>query len=140
MKRFINTLAVMVMALILFASLAFAGDVPTRTAVTNITSTAQTYTVPNFGNGSLVDVYLYDVTPTAVGTCTVRQVVSATSSRSLTNTVLTLVAASGVRYASSGTYATNGPIARLVPGDILNFAMTGIDTGQVVFTRNVSSP
>ena len=136
MNRFLTTLAV----LALFASLAFAGDVPTRTPITNITSTAQAYTVPNFGNGALTDVYLYDVTPTAVGTCTVRQVVQATSSRSLTNTVATLVAASGVRYAGAGTYATNGPITRLVPGDILQFVMTGIDTGQVVFTRNVSSP
>jgi hypothetical protein len=124
----------------LFTSLATAGDVPTRTTVANATSTAATWTVPNFHNGQLLEICLYDTTPSAAATCTVKQVVAVTSTRSLTNTLFTMVASSNTKTLTSQVNATNGPLARLVPGDILQFVMTGSDTGQVSLTRNVSSP
>jgi hypothetical protein len=136
MHRIFTALAVTA----LFASLAFAGDVPTRTTVTNATSTAATWTVPNFANGQLLELCLYDTTPAATATCTVKQVVAVTTTRSLTNTLFTMVAASNTKTLTSQVNATNGPLASLVPGDILQFIMTGSDTGQVSITRNVSSP
>jgi len=136
MHRIFTALAVMA----LFASLAFAGDVPTRTTVATATSTAATWTVPNFANGQLLELCLYDTTPNAAATCTVKQVVAVTTTRSLTNTLFTMVAASNTKTLTSQVNATNGPLARLVPGDILQFIMTGSDTGQVCITRNVSSP
>jgi hypothetical protein len=136
MYRLLTVLAVMA----LFTSLATAGDVPTRTTVANATSTAATWTVPNFHNGQLLEICLYDTTPNAAATCTVKQVVAVTSTRSLTNTLFTMVAASNTKTLTSQVNATNGPLARLVPGDILQFVMTGSDTGQVSLTRNVSSP
>ena len=135
MNRIFTTLA----ALALFTSLAFAGDVPTRTTITNATSTAATWTVPNFGNGALLEICLYDTAPTAVATCTVKQVVAPTSTRSLTNTLFTMVAASNTKTVNQLS-TTNGPLARLVPGDILQFIMSGTETGQVQITRTVSSP
>jgi len=136
MYRLLTALAVMA----LFTSLATAGDVPTRTTVANATSTAATWTVPNFHNGQLLEICLYDTTPNAAATCTVKQVVAVTSTRSLTNTLFTMVASSNTKTLTSQVNATNGPLARLVPGDILQFVMTGSDTGQVCMTRNVSSP
>jgi len=136
MYRLLTVLAVMA----LFTSLATAGDVPTRTTVANATSTAATWTVPNFNNGQLLEICLYDTTPNAAATCTVKQVVAVTSTRSLTNTLFTMIAASNTKTLTSQVNATNGPLARLVPGDILQFVMTGSDTGQVSLTRNVSSP
>jgi hypothetical protein len=136
MYRLLTALAVMA----LFTSLATAGDVPTRTTVANATSTAATWTVPNFHNGQLLEICLYDTTPSAAATCTVKQVVAVTSTRSLTNTLFTMVASSNTKTLTSQVNATNGPLARLVPGDILQFVMTGSDTGQVSLTRNVSSP
>ena len=136
MYRLLTVLAVMA----LFTSLATAGDVPTRTTVANATSTAATWTVPNFHNGELLEICLYDTTPNAAATCTVRQVVAVTSTRSLTNTLYTMVAASNTKTLTSQVNSTNGPLARLVPGDILLFTMTGSDTGQICLTRNVSSP
>lgn len=136
MSRLFTTLAVMA----LFASLASAGDVPTRTTVANATSTAATWTVPNFHNGQLLELCLYDTTPNAAATCTVKQVVAVSTTRSLTNTLFTMVAASNTKTLTSQVNSTNGPLARLVPGDILQFVMTGSDTGQVNMTRNVSSP
>jgi hypothetical protein len=58
----------------------------------------------------------------------------------LTNTLFTMIAASNTKTLTAQVNATNGPLARLVPGDILQFVMTGSDTGQVCMTRNVSSP
>jgi hypothetical protein len=136
MYRLLTVLAIMS----LFTSLATAGDVPTRTTVANATSTAATWTVPNFHNGQLLEICLYDTTPNAAATCTVKQVVAVTSTRSLTNTLFTMVAASNTKTLTSQVNSTNGPLARLVPGDILQFVMTGSDTGQVSLTRNVSSP
>jgi hypothetical protein len=136
MYRLLTALAVMA----LFTSLATAGDVPTRTTVANATSTAATWTVPNFHNGQLLELCLYDTTPGAAATCTVKQVVAVTTTRSLTNTLFTMIAASNTKTLTSQVNATNGPLARLVPGDILQFVMTGGDTGQVSLTRNVSSP
>jgi hypothetical protein len=136
MYRLLTALAIMA----LFTSLATAGDVPTRTTVANATSTAATWTVPNFHNGELLEICLYDTTPGAAATCTVKQVVAVTSTRSLTNTLFTMVAASNTKTLTSQVNSTNGPLARLVPGDILQFVMTGGDTGQVSLTRNVSSP
>ena len=139
--RFLAILAVMALFMsVLFPTLATAGDVPTRTTVTNVTSTAATWTVPNFGNGQLLEICLYDTTPGAAATCTVKQVVAVTSTRSLTNTLFTMIAASNTKTLTSQVNATNGPLARLVPGDILQFIMTGSDTGQISLTRNVSTP
>ena len=136
MYRLLTVLAIMS----LFTSLATAGDVPTRTTVANATSTAATWTVPNFNNGQLLEICLYDTTPNAAATCTVKQVVAVTSTRSLTNTLFTMVASSNTKTLTAQVDATNGPLARLVPGDILQFIMTGSDTGQVSLTRNVSTP
>ena len=136
MYRLLTALAVMA----LFTSLATAGDVPTRTTVANATSTAATWTVPNFHNGQLLELCLYDTTPGAAATCTVKQVVAVTTTRSLTNTLFTMIAASNTKTLTAQVNATNGPLARLVPGDILQFVMTGSDTGQICMTRSVSSP
>ena len=139
--RYLALLAVMALFMsVFFTPPANAGDVPTRTTVANATSTAATWTVPNFHNGQLLEICLYDTTPNAAATCTVKQVVAVTSTRSITNTLFTLVAASNTKTLTSQVNATNGPLARLVPGDILQFIMTGSDTGQVCLTRNVSSP
>ena len=139
--RFLTILAVMALFMsVFFTPLATAGDVPTRTTVANATSTAATWTVPAFGNGQLLELCLYDTTPGAAATCTVKQVVAVTSTRSLTNTLFTMIAASNTKTLTSQVNATNGPLARLVPGDILQFIMTGSDTGQVSITRNVSTP
>jgi hypothetical protein len=88
----------------------------------------------------LLEICLYDTTPNAAATCTVKQVVAVTSTRSLTNTLFTMVASSNTKTLTAQVDATNGPLARLVPGDILQFIMTGSDTGQVSLTRNVSTP
>ena len=139
--RFLTILAVMALILsVFFTTLATAGDVPTRTTVANATSTAATWTVPNFNNGQLLEICLYDTTPGAAATCTVKQVVAVSTTRSLTNTLFTMIAASNTKTLTAQVNATNGPLARLVPGDILQFIMTGSDTGQVCMTRNVSSP
>jgi hypothetical protein len=129
MHRIFTALAVMA----LFASLAFAGDVPTRTTVTNVSSTAQTYTVPNFGNGWLVKVLSYNCVTN--DTLTITKVVPVTSTRSVTNACATIVSVTNMTY-SLDTSITN---EYLVPGDILRFTFAST-TGDVCITRLVSSP
>ena len=130
MHRFLTTLAVMA----LFASLAFAGDVPTRNTITNVSATAQTYTVPNFGNGKIVKIMAYDTSSTN-DTLTVTKVVAVTSTRSMTNACGTAALVANVTYSLDTTLSDQ----YLVPGDILRFSFGSV-TGNVCITRLVSSP
>jgi hypothetical protein len=130
MHRFFTALAVMA----LFASLAFAGDVPTRNTITNVSATAQTYTVPNFGNGWLVKVQAYDASGTN-DTLTVTKVVAVTSTRSMTNACTTAALVANATYSLDTAVSTD----YLVPGDILRFSFGSV-TGNVSITRIVSSP
>lgn len=130
MHRIFTALAVMA----LFASLAFAGDVPTRNTITNVSSTAQTYTVPNFGNGQLVKVQAYDASGTN-DTLTVTKVVAVTSTRSMTNACATAALVANATYSLATAVSTD----YLVPGDILRFSFGSV-TGSVSITRLVSNP
>ena len=130
MHRLFTALAVMA----LFASLAFAGDVPTRNTITNVSATAQTYTVPNFGNGQLVKIQAYDTSGTN-DTLTVTKIVPVTTTRSMTNACATAALVANATY----SLATAVSGEHVVPGDILRFSFGSV-TGNVSITRIVSSP
>jgi roadblock/LC7 domain-containing protein len=132
MKRFILAAFAVAVLAVAFAPSAFADNVPTRTQVTNATSTAATWTVPNYENGSLLHLQAYDASD-AVSTVTVTKVVAAAGSRTLTNTVATLVtASSGATFVCTNEW--------IVPGDIVRVTMTGNATGSVVITRAKAAP
>ena len=134
--RFLTLLAVMALFLsVLFTFQANAGDVPTRGAViTNVSATAQTYTVPNFGNGRIVKIMAYDTSGTN-DTLTVTKVVPVTSTRSMTNACGTAALVANATYSLDTTLSDQ----YLVPGDILRFSFGSV-TGNVSITRIVSSP
>lgn len=115
-------------------SIAQAGDVPTRTTITNVSSTAQTWTVPAFANGSLVKIQAYDASGTN-DTLTVTKVVAVTSTRSMTNACATAALVANATYSLATTVSNE----QLVPGDILRFTFGSV-TGQVNITRLVSTP
>jgi hypothetical protein len=143
MKRYFpltHTLLFAVMCVaFLVASSVRAGDVPTRNtvgaAITSAAGSATTavYTVPAYGNGQLLSVRLYDSTRETAATCTVYHVQAVTSTRSITNSLGTIVSAS-----STGTLAPTG--AYIVPGDKLLFTMAAGNTGQVAIVRSVANP
>ncbi len=131
MHRLFTALAVMA----LFASLAFAGDVPTRgSVITNVSATAQTWTVPNFGNGRLVKIMAFDTSSTN-DTLTVTKLVPVSATRTLTNACGTAALVANVKYSLDTTLSDQ----YLVPGDVLSFAYGSV-TGSVMITRIVSSP
>lgn len=134
MKRFLSILAAIAILATFEVSVSTAGDVPTRTTITNVCATAQTWTVPDFANGQLVKVQLYDASSTN-DTLTVTKVVPVTSTRSMTNACTTAALVADQKYSLATTVSGE----YLVPGDILRFT-TGSVTGNVSITRLVSTP
>jgi hypothetical protein len=136
MKTKFKLFCFLTMICLLFSifSIAKAGDVPTRTTITNVSSTAQTYTVPAFANGSLVKIQAYDTSGTN-DTLTVTKVVAVSSTRSMTNACATAALVANATYSLATTVSNE----QLVPGDILRFTF-GTVTGQVSITRLVSNP
>ncbi len=143
MKRYISLSQTLLYAVMcgafLVASTATAGDVPTRNtvgaAITTAAGVATTpsYTVPELGNGQLLTVRLYDSTRVTAATCTVYHVQAVTATRSLTNSLGTIVSA-----LSTGTLSPTG--AYLTPGDKLRFTMAAGNTGQVMIVRSIAYP
>jgi hypothetical protein len=134
MKKTITRILVLTTLAFALAWPAMAGDVPTRTTITNASSTAATWTVPAFANGWLVKIQAYDTSGTN-DTLTVTKVVPVTSTRSMTNACATAALVANATY-SLATTVTN---EALVPGDILRFSFGSV-TGQVSITRQVSNP
>jgi len=113
-----------------------AGDVPTRSGsiLTNVSSTAQTYTVPAFNNGRVASVQFVNASGTN-DTLTVTHTIPVTASITQTNTLASVPLLANATY--STTFALTN--AFVVPGDNLNF-QTGSVTGNVIVTRIVSTP
>lgn len=119
---------------VLSASPVHAGDVPTRTAITNASSTAATWTVPAFNNGHLLKVQVYDASGTN-DTLTMTHVVPVSSTRSMTN------ACASVPLVANATYSLETVVTNdyTVPGDSYRFAFGSV-TGNVCVTRSIDSP
>jgi hypothetical protein len=129
MKRIKLTLALISCVCLVGAFVATAGDVPTRNTITNVSATAQTYTVPAFGNGQLVGIQAYDCSGTN-DTLTVVKKVAVSSTRTMTNACTTAALVANATYSLD----TDVSAEYLVPGDILSFTFGSV-TGSVSITR-----
>ena len=133
-KSDICTVALVVGICLLGTLVSHAGDVPTRDLVTITAATSGTLTIPAFGNGDLERVQVYGMSPTGE-TVTVYHVMPVSTTRSLTNTVTTVLPNHAGEIQSS---AITG--VRLIPGDLILISCTTLATGKVSIVRSVRYP
>lgn len=136
MNRFLPLLicAELAVATIAIAPPAQAGDVPTRTQIPSVCNTnaaSEVWTVPNFANGKLDNIQIYDAS--CADTVTVYQVVACSPTRSMTNLVTTIVTSGGSGYAALSN-------VWIVAGDVFLFNLTGTSTNQVLLGRRIFYP